>query len=88
MPSTILCDIKLLATDRVYDLAYSDSVKDKVLQKRLLMEAHRFPGKWIRSEDAYRVLCPDDPGRIGMRQRHRAIDDAVREGWILRALEN
>ena len=62
-------------------------LKDKILQKRLLTEAQRFPGKWIRSEDAYRVLCPDDPGRIGMRQRHRAIDDAVREGWILRALE-
>ena len=75
-------DIMDLATDRVYDLAYSDSIKDKVLQRMILDECRGNPDKWIRSEDAYRVLCPDDPGRLGMRQRHRAMDDAVREGWI------
>ena len=80
-------DIIRLATDRVYNLAYSDSIEDKVLQRRILDECRGNPDKWIRSEDAYRVLCADDPGRLGMRQRHRAMDDAVREGYILKALE-
>ena len=79
-----------LAIDRVYELADSDSIEDKGLQRKLLSEREKLsyvPYKWVRSMDAYRVLCPDDPGRIGTWQRHRAIDDAVREGWILRELE-
>ena len=80
-------DIMKLATTKVYELADSDSIEDKGLQERLLREREDsyYPEKWVRSIDAYRVLCPEDPmGLEGM--RHRAIDDAVMEGWILRAL--
>ena len=59
---------------------------DKVLQRKIMAGKERYPDKWVPSEDSYRVLCPDDPGRIGTRQKHRAMDDAVREGWILNAL--
>ena len=58
--------------------------QDKELQRRLLREREAFgqEDKWIRSIDAYRALCPEDPmGLEGM--RHRAIDDAVMEGFIL-----
>lgn len=81
-------DIMELATAKVYELADSDSIEDKVLQERLLREREDsyYPEKGVRSIDAYRVLCPEDPmGLEGM--RHRAIDDAVMEGWILKALE-
>ncbi|WP_400236455.1 3'-5' exonuclease [Methanomethylophilus alvi] len=80
-------DIMELATAKVYELADSDSIEDKGLQERLLREREDsyYPEKWVRSIDAYRALCPEDPmGLEGM--RHRAIDDAVMEGWILRAL--
>ena len=80
-------DIMKLATTKVYELADSDSIEDKGLQERLLRERedYPYPEKWVRSIDAYRVLCPEDPmGLEGM--RHRAIDDAVMEGWILKAL--
>ena len=82
-------DIMKLATTKVYELADSDSIEDKGLQERLLREREEsnYPEKWVRSIDAYRVLCPEDPmGLEGM--RHRAIDDAVMEGWILRALQD
>lgn len=78
-------DIMKLATTKVYELADSDSIEDKGLQERLLREREDsyYPEKWVRSIDAYRVLCPEDPmGLEGM--RHRAIDDAVMEGYILR----
>ena len=74
-------DIMKLATTKVYELADSDSIEDKGLQERLLREREDspHPEKWVRSIDAYRVLCPEDPmGLEGM--RHRAIDDAVMEG--------
>ena len=80
-------DIMKLATTKVYELADSDSIEDKGLQERLLREREDspHPEKWVRSIDAYRVLCPEDPMKLeGM--RHRAIDDAVMEGWILKAL--
>ena len=82
-------DIMKLATTKVYELADSDSIEDKGLQERLLREREDscYPEKWVRSIDAYRVLCPEDPmGLEGM--RHRAIDDAVMEGWILKALQS
>ena len=82
-------DIMKLATTKVYELADSDSIDDKVLQERLLREREDsyYPEKWVRSIDAYHVLCPEDPmGLEGM--RHRAIDDAVMEGWILKALQS
>ncbi len=77
-------DIMELATERVYSLAEDDMIPDKVLQERLLREREEsyYPNKWIRSIDAYRALCPEDPmGLEGM--RHRAVDDAVMEGWVL-----
>lgn len=77
-------DIMKLATSKVYKLCESDSLDDKGLQKRLLRDREKsyYPEKWVRSIDAYRALCPEDPMRLeGM--RHRAIDDAVMEGWIL-----
>ena len=81
-------DIMELATKRVYSLAEEDMIPDRALQERLLREREEsyYPNKWIRSIDAYRALCPEDPmGLEGM--RHRAIDDAVMEGWILSALD-
>ena len=78
-------DIMELATKMVYSLAEDDMIPDKVLQERLLREREEsyYPNKWIRSIDAYRALCPEDPmGLEGM--RHRAIDDAVMEGWVLK----
>ncbi|WP_400246220.1 3'-5' exonuclease [Methanomethylophilus alvi] len=81
-------DIMKLATSKVYELCESDSLDDKGLQERLLREREEsyYPEKWVRSIDAYRALCPEDPmGLEGM--RHRAIDDAVMEGWILKALQ-
>ena len=87
----VLCsvpyDIMELATKRVYSLAEDDLIQDKMLQDRLLREREEsyYPEKWVRSIDAYGALCPEDPtGLVGM--RHRAIDDAVMEGWILSAL--
>jgi len=80
-------DIMKIATSKVYELCESDSLDDKELQERLLRDRGEsyYPEKWIRSIDAYRALRPEDPmGLEGM--RHRAIDDAVMEGWILRAL--
>ena len=60
-------DIMKLATSKVYELADSDLIEDKNLQERLLMEREEsyYPDKWVRSIDAYRVLCPEDP-RVGM----------------------
>ena len=80
-------DIMELATERVYSLAEDDMIPDKALQERLLREREEsyYPNKWIRSIDAYRALCPEDSmGLEGM--RHRAIDDAVMEGWVLKTL--
>ena len=80
-------DIMELATKRVYSLAEDDLIQDKMLQDRLLREREEsyYPEKWVRLIDAYRALCPEDPMELeGM--RHRAIDDAVMEGWILRTL--
>ena len=81
-------DIMDLATKRVYSLAEEDMIPDKMLQDRLLREREEsyYPNKWIRSIDAYRALCPEDPmGLEGM--RHRAIDDAVMEGFVLKTLD-
>ena len=80
-------DIMGLATKRVYSLAGDDLIQNKMLQDRLLREREEsyYPNKWIRSIDAYRALCPGDlMGLEGM--RHRAIDDAVMEGWVLKTL--
>ena len=88
----VLCsvpyDIMELATKRVYSLAEEDMIPDKMLQDRLLREREEsyYPEKWVRSIDAYRALCPEDlMGLEGM--RHRAIDDAVMEGFVLKTLD-
>ena len=81
-------DIMELATKMVYSQAEDDIIPDKVLQERLLREREEsyHPNKWIRSIDAYRALCPEDlMGLEGM--RHRAIDDAVMEGFVLKTLD-
>ena len=81
-------DTMELATKRVYSLAEEDMIPDKMLQDRLLREREEsyYPEKWVRSIDAYRALCPEDPmGLEGM--RHRAIDDAVMEGFVLKTLD-
>ncbi len=64
-----------------------DMIPDKDLQERRLREREEsyFPNKWIRSIDAYRALCPEDP--MGLEEmRHRAADDAVMEGWVLKVI--
>lgn len=81
-------DIMELATKMVYSLAEDDLIQDKMLQERLLMEREEsyHPNKWIRSIDAYRALCPEDPMGLEV-MRHRAIDDAVMEGFVLKTLD-
>lgn len=80
-------DIMDLATEKVYELADDDLIEDKALQRRLIREREDsyYPDKWVRSIDAYRVLCPDDPMGLD-KMKHRAIDDAVMEAWILKSL--
>lgn len=42
-------------------------------------------GRWFRAQEAYDLLCPDHP--TGYRvEKHRAIHDAIYEGYILLAL--
>lgn len=43
-------------------------------------------GKWVRSEQAYNLLFPDDNPALGEKQTHRALDDARREAYILLGL--
>lgn len=76
-------DIMDVATKCVKKMAEQDAIEDKSLQRALLDDWERRPEKWIRSEVAYRILCPDDPAGINMKQTHRALDDAVMEGWIM-----
>ena len=85
---TVDFDIMKLATDRVYGLADSDRISNKLLQARLIREREQspYPNKWVRSQDAYSVLCPDDPMGLGA-QTHRALDDAIMEAWVLKALQ-
>jgi hypothetical protein len=82
----IAYDIMDLATDMIYDLADEDLIEDKELQRRLLREREACGqgDKRIRSIDAYRALCPEDPMKLE-KMRHRAMDDAVMEGWVLNA---
>lgn len=39
--------------------------------------------RWLRSEDAYRMACPEDPAGLKFKQTHRALDDAIMEAHIL-----
>ena len=46
-------------------------------------------GEWFKAQEAYNLLCPDNPaGLEGGIEAHRALSDAVMEGFILcRAFE-
>lgn len=79
-------DIMDLATKRVKDLARADALRNKELQSRLIDEWYEFPGKWVRSIDAYNALCPNDPAGSKRRQTHRALDDAIQEAYVLKAI--
>ncbi|MCQ2078898.1 MAG: 3'-5' exonuclease [archaeon] len=84
---TMFDDVMDLASERVYEMADADSIDDKGLQFYLLKkrdECH-YPKCWVRSNEAYKALCPDDPMKVG-NQTHRALDDALMEAHILRAL--
>ncbi len=78
-------DIMDAATARVRELVDKGWMGDKDLRNRLAADWETFPDKWVRSADAYKVLCPDDPAEMG-EQKHRALDDAVMEAYILSAL--
>ena len=41
-------------------------------------------GQWAHAQEAYDDLCPDNPAGLenGV-ELHRALDDAIMEGWIL-----
>lgn len=80
-------DIMDLATEEVHRRLDEDLIPDAALRARLLMDEQWFPGKWTRAIDAYRVLCPDDPAGRNGTQSHRALDDAVQEAWVLRAIQ-
>lgn len=44
-------------------------------------------GRWISAQAAYNQLCPDNPAKLPFaREEHRALSDAVMEGYILLAL--
>lgn len=47
-------------------------------------------GRWFKAQEAYDLLCPDNPANVpDGREQHRALSDAVVEGWILlRMLED
>lgn len=41
-------------------------------------------GEWFSAQQAYDMLCPDNPaGLEGGIEKHRALSDAIMEGWIL-----
>lgn len=76
-------DIMDLATAEVRRRAENGLIPDKALQSRLLSDWSVQPDKWVRSLDAYKVLCPEDPaGRHG-KQSHRALDDTIMEAHVL-----
>lgn len=79
-------DIMVMATRHVKEMAMNDRVEDKELQDRMLRMWENNPDRWIRSLDAYRSLCPDDPIGLSGVQSHRALDDAIMEAHILDAI--
>ena len=41
-------------------------------------------GRWLKAQEAYDTLCPDNPAQLPEgREQHRALSDAVCEGWIM-----
>ena len=52
--------------------------------KEVYAEYFTDDGRWVSAQVAYNELCPDNPaGLEGGRELHRALDDAMMEGWIL-----
>lgn len=44
-------------------------------------------GRWFRAQEAYDMLCPDNPAGVpDGKEEHRALSDAVLEGYILLAV--
>ena len=78
-------DIMPMATEAVMRMVDDGVIADRQLSDRLRREFARtkYAEKWVRSIDAYTVLCPDDPMGMKGRQTHRAIDDAIMEAHIL-----
>ena len=76
-------DIMDIATKCLRNMADRDGIKDKQLQKRLIDDWEKKPNGWVCSQDAYNGICPDDPAQLNGKQTHRALDDAIMEGWIL-----
>ena len=45
---------------------------------------HYNGGRWFKAQEAYDQLCPDNPAALpDKKEEHRALSDAVMEGWIL-----
>ena len=65
---------------------------DVMLRASRLVEGdHMFGGgsaSWPKLSKAYAALCPGDPGGIGRRQRHRALEDAAMAAHVLLALDS
>lgn len=41
-------------------------------------------GRWFKAQEAYDLLCPDNPANVpDGKEQHRALSDAVLEGFIL-----
>lgn len=79
-------DIIDLATEKAMRMARYGLIADKGLQERLMAQQLADPGRWVRCQDAYDALCPEDPMGLRSGQKHRALDDALMEGWILKAV--
>lgn len=55
------------------------------VQEEATYVMHRV-GDWVSAQKAYDVLCPDNPANLpDGREEHRALSDAVMEGYILLA---
>lgn len=45
---------------------------------------HYNGGQWLKAQEMYDQLCPDNPAAVpDGKEEHRALSDAVLEGWIL-----
>lgn len=77
-------DVAKIAKDVIVALLKDDTkIPDAGLREKLRAYHERRPDGIFASEDAYKVLCADDPAGVGMVQKHRALDDAIREAWIM-----
>lgn len=78
-------DVAEVAKKVIVSLIKRDKyIPDAELRERVRSYHERYPEGIFRSEDAYKILCNDDPAGIGKVQKHRALDDAIREAWIMK----